>query len=420
MNSVKKHSLQTRTTILTFFVSLFFFIFSINTFAQDVAHGKKLFKGNCAACHKLDKKSVGPALGGVAERRTAEWLRAWVKDNGALRKTGDADANAIFKEFGSSPMPAFPTFSDEDIDAIIAYTSAKPAAPKQAAGAVAVKEDVKNSSWPMYLLLGALGVLLLMVFSLFQQLKGIRGETSYSLGGYLNKIWEAFLANGFLKFLAVIFFLLASAFFGFGALANIGVDTGYQPIQEIAFSHKVHAGDNKIDCQYCHSSAKHSKTSGIPSANVCMNCHKNISEYTGEPFGGHSKEDLTKEIAKIYVATGWDADNFKYKENFVPKPIKWTRVHNLPDFAYYNHSQHVTVAGLKCQKCHGPVEEMHEVYQFSPLTMGWCINCHRETEVDLTKEGYYKKIHEQLAQKYGVEKVTIAQLGGMECGKCHY
>ncbi|NJN50328.1 MAG: cytochrome c3 family protein, partial [Polaribacter sp.] len=102
------------------------------------------------------------------------------------------------------------------------------------------------------------------------------------------------------------------------------------------------------------------------------------------------------------------------------KPIKWIRLHNLPDFAYFNHSQHVTVAGLECQKCHGPVEEMDEMYQFSPLTMGWCIDCHRETNVDTQSNEYYAKIHEELAKKYNVEQVTIAQLGGKECGKCHY
>ena len=201
---------------------------------------------------------------------------------------------------------------------------------------------------------------------------------------------------------------------------QIDVNEGYQPIQPIVFSHAVHAGDNKIDCQYCHSSAKNSKTSGIPSANVCMNCHKSISEYTGELFGDYTKEQLDNEIQKLYDAVGWDKDKVQYKEDAIETPIEWIRIHNLADFAYYNHSQHVTVAGLECQKCHGPVEEMHDMYQFSPLTMDWCITCHRETEVDMTENGYYKNIHDQLAEKFGVEKVTEAQLGGMECGKCHY
>jgi hypothetical protein len=232
---------------------------------------------------------------------------------------------------------------------------------------------------------------------------------------------QFFAANKFLHFLLVIFFLLSSAYLGFSYLMQIGVDQGYQPIQPIEFSHKIHAGDNKIDCQYCHSSAKHSKTSGIPSANVCMNCHMNISEVAdGTMVGNHGKDVLDKEIQKLYDAVGWDAENVKYIEGYKKKPIAWVRIHNLPDFAYYNHSQHVTVAGIKCQKCHGPVEEMDEVYQYAPLTMDWCITCHKESEIDMTENGYYKKIHEQLANKFGIEKVTEAQMGGMECGKCHY
>ena len=154
-----------------------------------------------------------------------------------------------------------------------------------------------------------------------------------------------------------------------------------------------------------------------------MNCHKNISEVAddtkmvldGVTLG---KVELDAEIQKLYAATGWDSETLAYTGETAP--IKWVRVHNLPDFAYYNHSQHVTVAGLKCQKCHGPVETMDEVYQFSPLTMGWCIDCHKETKVDLKGNEYYTKIHEQLSQKYGVDKVSVAQLGGKECGKCHY
>ena len=249
----------------------------------------------------------------------------------------------------------------------------------------------------------------------------IRGRTAFEEGKAQEpSMLKSVIFNPFLRFLAVIFVLLGGIYLLFGWLMQIDVNEGYQPIQPIAFSHAVHAGDNKIDCQYCHSSAKNSKTSGIPSANVCMNCHKSISEYTGELFEGHTKEDLDNEIQKIYDAVGWDKENIQYKEGYEQKPIEWVRIHNLADFVYYNHSQHVTVAGFDCKKCHGPVEEMHEVRQFSQLTMDWCITCHRESDVDLTENEYYKNIHDQLANKYGVEKVTEAQLGGLECGKCHY
>jgi len=246
------------------------------------------------------------------------------------------------------------------------------------------------------------------------------GAESKSIGDSLNGVWKAFKGNKFLHFLLVIFFLLSTAYVGFGWLFQVGVDQGYQPIQPIAFSHAIHAGDNKIDCQYCHSSAKHSKTSGIPSANVCMNCHKSITEYTGPVSSEKDKAFYDGEIQKIYDAIGWDPENLTYIEGYEQKPIKWVRVHNLPDFVYYNHSQHVTVAGMKCQKCHGPVETMEEVAQFAPLTMAWCINCHKETNIDLKGNEYYDKIHETFAKKFGVKKVTVADLGGRECAKCHY
>ena len=276
----------------------------------------------------------------------------------------------------------------------------------------------------IYILIAVIVVGVLIVASLLKIISELKGAPKTpGIASNLKDIWIGFKKNAFLHVLLVIFLALTSAYVGFGLLSGVGVDKGYMPIQEIAFSHKIHSGDNKIDCQYCHSSAKHSKTSGIPSANVCMNCHKNISEvsedtkmdYNGAVYG---KNELDKEIAKLYDAAGWDPENLEYTGE--TKPIKWVRVHNLPDFAYFNHSQHVTVGGQKCQTCHGPVETMDEVYQFSPLTMGWCIDCHKETKVDVNGNEYYTKIHEELSKKYGVETVTVAQLGGKECGKCHY
>ena len=192
------------------------------------------------------------------------------------------------------------------------------------------------------------------------------------------------------------------------------------PIQPIHYSHKIHAGDNGIDCKYCHSSARTSKNAGIPSLNVCMNCHKNINEFQGDKDSiyEYSKEFYTGEIQKLYDAVGWDKTAQKYTGK--QKPVKWVRIHNLPDFVYFNHSQHVSVAGVECQKCHGKVETFEVQKQFAPLTMGWCVNCHRETEVKVAGNDYYKKIHEELSKKYGVTKLTAAQMGGLECGKCHY
>ena len=235
---------------------------------------------------------------------------------------------------------------------------------------------------------------------------------------YLN-IPRAFVKNQFLLVVTAIFFLLASAYFVYGFLMQIGIDQDYAPVQPIHYSHRIHAGSNKIDCKYCHSSARVSKHSGIPSLNVCMNCHKSIAEVsdtTATPE--YSKAFYDGEIKKLYKAVGWDVTTQKYTGK--SQPVKWVRIHNLPDFVYFNHAQHVVVAKIECQKCHGPVQTYEIQKQYAPLTMGWCINCHRETEVKMEGNAYYDKIHSELSKKYGVDKLTAAQMGGLECGKCHY
>jgi len=367
------------------------------TVDPKVAEGKKLFKTNCSACHKMEGKLVGPPLKGITEKREREWLHAWIKDNNALRKSGDALANQVFEENNKMPMTAFPQLSESKIDAMLAYF--KVGDVKKVVASSEVKQDENknegkesSSDWMSWIVILLVLVLVVLAF---------RSKVT------------------FVKIVALIFMLLLGAYYTFDALMAVGIDQGYEPIQPIAFSHKIHAGDNKIDCQYCHSSAKHSKTSGIPSASVCMNCHKSISEVADDTRVGElGKKELDLEIQKIYNAVGWDSENFKYKENYQKQPIEWTRVHNLPDFVYYNHSQHVTVAGLDCQKCHGPVEEMDEMRQHSPLTMRWCLDCHKDTDVNMDNK-YYTKIHEEL-KKTGIDKATIGDLGGKECGKCHY
>ena len=232
-------------------------------------------------------------------------------------------------------------------------------------------------------------------------------------------LWKAFVENQFLVLVISIVVLLAVAYFGYGWFMQVGVDQTYQPIQPIHYSHKIHAGDNQIDCKYCHSSARTSKQAGIPSLNVCMNCHKTISEVAPETATAeYSKEFYDGEIAKLYDAIGWEPSPQSYSGE--TQTVKWVRIHNLPDFAYFNHSQHVSVGGVQCQTCHGPIQEMEVVYQDAPLTMGWCVNCHRDTKVKMEGNEYYEKIHEELSTKYGVEELTVAQMGGIECAKCHY
>ncbi len=391
-----------------------------------VERGKTIFKSNCAACHKMEGKLIGPELLKITDKREADWLKLWIKDNNALVASGDKLAKEV-ADSTPAVMTPFPQLSDENLDDLLKYLAVGDVKEVVASTTSGKDEEIFNN--PGFGVLPMLGitilVFLLIIFLVqYFHLKIIVSATTNKKVEEGEDIEESMLKSmflsPFLRFLALIFVLLGGAYMVFGYFMQVGVDTGYQPIQPIAFSHAVHAGDNKIDCQYCHSSAKNSKTSGIPSVNVCMNCHKTISEYNGELFGEHSKADLDKEIQKIYDAVGWDKENVKYTEGYEQKPVEWVRVHNLADFAYFNHSQHVTVAGVSCQKCHGPVETMDEVYQFSKLTMGWCIECHKTTEVDMKNNGYYKNIHDQLSKKYGIEKVTVAQMGGQECGKCHY
>ena len=406
----------------------------------DPTKGKQLFNQNCAACHALNRKMTGPALANVESRLAEdegldrEWLYAWIKNSSGVINSGDNYANRIYNEYNKAAMTAFPTLSNEDIDNILAYTAAPPPAPVvPAATATAAASSSEGNGANSDLVLAVLSFVLLVLVAMLVLVNRTLRQIAVANGIDVEKkkvqrlpLWKAFAQNQFLVFVSVIILLLSSAYFAYAYMMQVGIDQGYAPVQPIHYSHKIHAGDNKIECTYCHSSARVSKHSGIPSLNVCMNCHKSIYEYTGNPEGpsaedlanGYTNEFYTGEIKKLYKAVGWDEENQRYTgESY---PVEWVRIHNLPDFVYFNHSQHYSVAGVECQTCHGPVEEMEVMYQYAPLTMGWCINCHRETNVQLTSNPYYEKIHEELSKKYGVDELTAAQMGGLECGKCHY
>ncbi|QLE03106.1 c-type cytochrome [Galbibacter sp. BG1] len=407
--------------------------FTTSVYAQDEASGdpaagKSLFNTYCAACHNLDRNMTGPALRGIGDKHEKEWLYKWIKNSQALIKSGDEEAVKLWEEYKPSVMTAFPQLSNEDIDNIIAYTmQPKEEKKADAATAQAGGEQAGGSSGGVgnEIILGALilvfGVLVVMLFLVNKTLRRIAEANGVVFPEQEKRLplWKAFVQNQFLVLVSVVFLLLASAYFAYGYFMQIGVDQGYQPIQPIHYSHRIHAGDNGIDCKYCHSSARTSKHSGIPSLNICMNCHKNIAEVSEETATAeYSKEFYDGEIAKLYKAVGWDVEKQAYTGE--TQPVEWVRIHNLPDFAYFNHSQHVTVGRIACQECHGPVQEMEVMYQHAPLTMGWCIDCHRKTNVKMEGNEYYKKIHEELSKKYGVEEVTAAQMGGIECAKCHY
>lgn len=392
------------------------FITTINvSFAQSVELGEGLFSSNCASCHYLgpeDKKLIGPGLDDhIFEEFTTEWLYSWIRNSSELIASGDEQAIATFEEFNKTQMTAFPQFSDEDIDNILAYIQAGPTEVVAEAGAdAAVAADAGASSESMMVLYVAIAILFLSLMVLIRVknvLKEAKGEKTITL---VQGAAAWFKKNPVAIVILVIIALLYGGKVTWDGLLTVGVQQGYQPEQPIAFSHKIHAGENGIDCNYCHSGARHSKTSGVPSANVCMNCHTYIN--SGTTTG-------TEEIAKIYDAIGFDPETRTYIEDYEQKPIEWVRIHNLPDLAYYNHSQHVNVAGLECQTCHGPVEEMDVVEQHAPLTMGWCVDCHRETKVDMDNP-YYHDLNENWVEKYHGEDMTVDKIGGLECGKCHY
>lgn len=186
---------------------------------------------------------------------------------------------------------------------------------------------------------------------------------------------------------------------------SLGRQQGYAPVQPIWFSHKVHVTQNKIDCEYCHVDVRSSRHAGIPSLNVCLNCHSVVNK---------GKRSGTKEISKIYDYLGY---NPKTKQFDKPgKPIEWIKVHNLPDHVYFNHAQHVQAGKVDCQECHGPVEKMNRVVEYKELSMKFCLDCHRSRNI-ITDNQYYALYKFHL--KPG-EKPKVKDIGGQDCSACHY
>lgn len=394
-------------------IAFFIFVFSLSSTAQSVEEGETLYKANCTACHQIDAKLIGPALRGVNEKYSEEWLLKWIKNSAELIASGDADAIAIYEEYNKSPMTAFPYFSDDDVKNILAYIEQAPEKQVVATASSAGGEVVSEEQTSDYVILTVSIVLLLVVSALWKiknTLKDVAGEESEDLFQSTVSLANAFFERKSVVALTLILILGFGLNSAWNLLIGVGVTKGYAPEQPIAYSHKLHAGINGIDCNYCHHSARHGKSAAIPSANVCMNCHTYINE---GPSG-------KAEIQKIYDAVGFDPEKGRYIEDYEQKPIKWVRIHNLPDLAYFNHSQHVVAGGLECQECHGPIEEMEVVEQHSELTMGWCINCHRETEVNVADNDYYEEMHAKFKENHPGETFNVEAIGGLECGKCHY
>lgn len=414
-------------------VALLLTVMAFSAKAQS-AEGEKLFKQNCAVCHAshTDQRLTGPGLAGVFDRAPkGDWLKRWILNNEKLIKAGDPYATKIYAEFGNAAMTVFEgQLDDKQVDEILAFlkgpapVKVKPGAP---AGAVASSEATDAAGIdPLYLILGALVILAVMLITL----RGVRVALQNNINRAEGRdelpestLWEEIKSwmSGNRRLVGVFVIILAfggmkscwDACYDLGVYYDWETQKGYNPEQPIKFSHKLHAGENEIPCQYCHNSVEKSRHAGIPTVNVCMNCHKGIQ--SGPQYG-------ETEIAKIYTAAGFDPKTSMYdpsKQN----PLKWIKVHNLPDHVYFNHSQHVVVGKVECTTCHGDVKNMTVAEQKSPLTMKWCIECHRKTEVNMKGNAYYDRLHAALKEKYAGQydvKYTVDKIGGLECSKCHY
>ena len=381
--------------------------------AAAIAAGDALFKGNCTQCHAVHEQVVGPALGGISARRPISWIIPWIKNSSKVVASGDDYAVALYNKFNKQQMPSF-ALSDKEITSIVAYitseegktTTTAAVAGAPAAGADSAAGGATEAGAGKYvdmLLIVLVVVLIVLVVTLviignlmkdvLRGRKDLDGRDVEILEQRFD--WSKFYRSPIMRGVVGTVFALVLLYEGVQSVMAVGLTQGYQPTQPIAFSHKLHAGTHQINCAYCHTSVYKSKSANIPSANICMNCHSQIK--TESP-----------EIKKIYRA-------IERKQ-----PIQWVRIHNLPDLAYFNHSQHTQVAGLQCQTCHGPIQNMEVVYQYSALTMGWCINCHREMPLNTKDNKYYDNLVKLHDTKNAGAPFTVSSNGGTECSKCHY
>lgn len=445
----------------------------------DTDAGKTLFKNKCASCHNKNMRDdlTGPALGGYEERWAdypQEDLYKWIRNSQQMINVeAHPKAVELWNEWKPTVMTAFPELTDGDIDNIMAYVRGVydgTLGPKPAADAVALSGEAGGSESSSWLYVGVFGVLLFLALILSRVIANLNRLQRIADGGEdepVPSIWDSIFNKSTISF--VLFGLvLFGGYYTVNNAISLGRQQNYAPDQPIKFSHETHAGLHKIECQYCHDGARRSKHSVIPAANTCMNCHQAIKK--GSNYG-------TAEITKIFASIGYNPNTDKYIEDIdnvsqdslekvyrewigsqyvkdqglnaldeeglalvdeqweglvssltnelkpnIQGPIEWVRIHNLPDHVYFNHAQHVTVGEIECQQCHGKVEEMEVLAQHAPLSMGWCINCHRQTEVQFASNEYYdnyKNYHDQLSSG-DRDKVTVEDIGGLECQKCHY
>ena len=400
------------------------FLTNTNVFSQS--EGEKIFKKECTKCHNFPGggKKIGPDLMDVlnSERFVNEddpeaSVVSFVKNPGS---------------WGVSEMPA-QNYSTSEIKDIISYIYAYEPEVGIASTGGGAQQKSNNTDTILIILLVLLFLLILFLSFVKNTVKtslDYRTETVFQSVKYFFSLTPTKVILALSSFVFVVWLV-------FTALMSIGQVEDRRPSQPINFSHNLHALDKAIDCNYCHSSARSSKTAGIPSANVCMNCH---ATYRG------STDEAKSEIAKIWNSFGLDVYDedaeFEWDkiDQYEVTPIRWNLVHELPDFTYFNHSQHVTVAGLDCSQCHGDMkqetiakvanhQDLNKIaeniedgveFRHPTLSMGWCIDCHRQKEVDQEHNPYYMDQYYKMKEKYGDKNFTVADFGGLECGKCHY
>ena len=458
--------------LLTVFVS----ILSLTLLAQpSIDEGKNLFKVNCAQCHAKDMRAAltGPALGGFEDRWSdypEEDLYAWIRNSQKMIADGHPRATELWNQYKPTVMNAFPSLTDDNIASLILYINDAyenpPGAVQAVGGGGAAPVEKGIGEWVYWLLFGILALFALLLTRIINNLNKISAAKDGDV--FIPKTFLEVLTSK--KTISILTFLgvVIGGYFTVNNAINLGRQQGYAPEQPIKFSHETHAGLHKIDCEYCHDGARRSKHAVIPAMNTCMNCHSAITK--GSTYG-------TAEITKIFAASGYNPTTAKYIDGYedmsnediekifkkwitdqyttekqiaeldregkrlveeqwdgivnsltnkqktkIQGAVEWTRIHNLPDHVYFNHAQHVAIGEVECQQCHGKVEAMEVLGQHAPLSMGWCVNCHRETEVKFVGNEYYQsyaKYHEELADGTR-EKVTVEDIGGLECQKCHY
>jgi hypothetical protein len=399
--------------------SLFLVLIFLNnhSFAQD---GQALYNQNCKSCHKPLEDFTGPMLKGARQREpNPEWAYQWVDHVNSMLQT-DPYAKGLMAKFGSQMTQQ--NLTKPEIKAILDWADAY-TAPAAVAGAPASGGGSSDNS----MLFGILTLVLAIIAFILLQVNSSLKKLSDEKEGITRSEPVPFYRNKTYLMIAILILFFIAGYYLINAAIGLGRAKNYQPEQPIFYSHKVHAGTNQISCLYCHGGAQDSKSANIPAVNICMNCHKAIKEYKGDPIHREdgSLVNATGEIQKLYAYAGWNPTTKTYDRP--GQPIQWVKIHNLPDHVYFNHSQHVKVGKQQCQTCHGPIQEMPQVYQYSELSMGWCINCHRTTKVnfynaDSTGNKYYsifEKFHNDIKDGK-MDSVTVEKMGGTECQKCHY